>query len=298
MKNNTTILLAIIAILVVATFIVMQKPGEKSLTTNDRNLLVGLDSTRIDKIEIKCKFGSYELVRQGLEWRVTKPVQAKADAEFIGTAINMTTNMIVKSIVSTNPEKQSVFEVDSSGSSVKIYEDGSLKAEFIVGKMGNAYDETYVRLAGSDEVALVNGSLTYLYGSPLRNWRDKTIFHIDQSQIASIGYRFSDEEFTLQQKDTAWTIDGTTVNRDIVNNLLRFVTSFDADDFLDTPPDTMPKITGFIDLAGVQLRFAEQADENHYLVQSSTSPQWFIVYKSHAESILKRKSGFFKDIQS
>jgi len=49
MKRNTLILIGILALLILVTFLVLQRPGERSVSADGGGNLVSYDSAAIDK---------------------------------------------------------------------------------------------------------------------------------------------------------------------------------------------------------------------------------------------------------
>ena len=158
-------------------FLVLQKPGEQSATSASAGLVFTIDSLSVDKIEIKTPSFSLVLEKRGAEWFITQPINYKADQDFIGQIIHQIKNLEMKSIVSSKPEKQSVFQVDQSGTQVKLYEKGIEKASFVLGKTAANYTESYVRKLNSDDVLLVEGTFSYTFNRPVNDWRDKNYLH-------------------------------------------------------------------------------------------------------------------------
>jgi hypothetical protein len=198
----------------------------------------------------------------------------------------------ITSLISTNPEKQKLFEVDSSGTLVNVYEKGAQRASFRVGKPGSSYTDTYVRREGSNDVYLASGILSATFGRQAKDWRDKTIFKIDEDRIHSVKVAFGDTVYTLSFADSAWRIDNEPAQQPAVKSFLGAVSSIQTDDFVDTTITDLPRLTCAIDIEGTQIRFYFNTTGNKYYVQTSQSPQWFEVQNWRATQILKHKKDF------
>lgn len=294
MSRNTYLLLGILLALVLIAFLVLQKPGEQSTTSSTGEMLAALDSLAIDKIEIKSPATNVLLEKKGVEWFVQYPVAYRADQANVASFIQQSKNLELKSIVSSNPEKQSVFQVDSTGTLVKIYEKGAEKAAFILGKQGSTYSESYARKVNSNDVVLVGTSMSYVFNRQLKEWRDRTIASVSRNDITAIAFQYGDTTFAVEFKDSTWLIGKDSTQQSVVENMLSSLSNFQADDFVDTPPTPAPKVNAAISFAGIQLRFAYVKEGDKYYVQSSSSPQWFEVQGGHANQVLKRKKEILK----
>jgi hypothetical protein len=293
MTRNTVILAGVLVVLLVVAVLVMQKPGERSSSGDSGVLLAQIDSLAVDKIEISSPTNSVVLKKNGVEWFVDQPVTYRADQGVVASFLHESRMMEVKNVVSNKPEKFPVFQVDSTGTQVKIYEKGALKIGFIAGKATTSYSETYARREGSNEVMIVSGVSPYAFSRPVKDWRDKALVTVPRENIKEVRYQYGDTTFVLALKDSVWMIGGERTQESVVNSLLSTLSNVQADDFVDTLAQRPPKITAQISYAGVQLNFFFMKQGEKYLVQSSSSPQWFEMTNWRANEILKRK----KDIR-
>jgi hypothetical protein len=288
MKRSLWIMLAILLVLVLAVVLVLQKPGETSSSSGTEGTLVSYDSAAIDKLVIISSSGSVTLEKDGTSWLVTSPARLPADEAAVAAAIGKGASLTLKGIVSSNPQKQSVFQVDSAGTLVRVFEKGTEKAAFRVGKLGSTYMETYVRREGSNDVYIADGMINYIFAKSVREWRDKTIFKTAQENIKSVRFQYGDTTFALSLQDSTWRVDGQPTQEYAVRGLLSSLSHLQADEFVDTAVTAMPPISAVVDVEGVQLRFhINQA--NNYFVASSRTQQLYEIQGWHAEQILKRK---------
>ncbi|MGA9406450.1 MAG: hypothetical protein WBW71_04880, partial [Bacteroidota bacterium] len=119
MKKNIYVLLGIFAVLIVVALWLMNRPGEQDISTGNARLLVTFDSAAVDKIEIKSPINSVTLEKNGAEWFLSERVAYRANQSSVTSMVHQSKNLAVKEIVSSNPEKRSIFQVDSTGTLVK-----------------------------------------------------------------------------------------------------------------------------------------------------------------------------------
>jgi hypothetical protein len=194
--------------------------------------------------------------------------------------------------VSTNPEKQKLFQVDSAGTLVRIYERGAERAAFRVGKQSSSWTETYVRKEGSNDVYATAGVLSSTFARRPKDWRDKTIFKTEREQIKNVTFRYGDTTFTLSFTDSMWRVDSDSAVQTSVSTFLGSISSFQTDEFVDSSVTKLPPLVATIDVEGTQIRFYHEKDAAKYYVQTSQSPEWFEVMQWRVSQVLKRKKDF------
>ncbi len=289
MKKNIYVLLGVFAILIVVAYVMMNRPGENDIAIGNSQFLVDVDSVAVDKIEIKSPTSSATLEKKGAEWSLSEPVVYRANQSSVTSLIHQIKNLAVKEIVSSNPEKRPIFQVDSTGTLVKIFQGGQEHAAFIVGKLGQSYSETYVRKEQSNDVAVVDGSLAVWFNKAVRDWRDKTILNVPKETIKTISYQYPGESFSISLHDSVWMIGDNKPKAGEVTSLLTSLSHIEADDFVDSVIVPTPKISATVSVGDVQIRFSEVKEKDKYLLQTSNSSQWFELQGWHAKQLLKHK---------
>lgn len=297
MKRNSTILLGILVLLAIGTYLVLQQEGEQSRASSVGDPLVKYDSASVDKLEIFANGNTIVLEKQAGKWMLTSPSTYPADETAVTAAVGKGKELSVTGLISTNPEKQSLYAVDSAGTLVKIFANNNAVASLRIGKPSSNWTETYARKEGSNEVYTVSGTLGPIFIRETDNWRDKTIFKADQNTINEVEFLYpakrgpADTTFALVRKDTVnWAIGKDSVGS-AVTNFLNYLSNFQTDEFISTPQTTAKDLAGMIEVNGTQLRFYKRPD-NKYDVQTSAAPYWFSVSEWKAGQLLKRKSDF------
>jgi hypothetical protein len=292
MTRNTWILIGVLAALIVAVYFVMQRPGESSSPESSGVMLVDFDSAAVDKIEIHSPGGGAVIEREGGVWMLTSPVHYRADDAIVGTTLSSGKRMELKGLISSNPEKRGLFQVDSAGTMVRIFEHGASKTAFWIGKPSPSYTETYVRRDGSNDVYLASGMFSSTFSRRANDWRDKTILKTDQDAISGVTLRFGDTTVALARQDSLWKVGDDVAKNDIVKSFTGALANLQADDFVDTSVAEMPPLTVQIELGGTQIRLYRMGSGDKFYVQTSATPQLFEVYNWRATQLLKRKKDF------
>ncbi|MEP0822830.1 MAG: DUF4340 domain-containing protein [Ignavibacterium sp.] len=289
MNRNTIFLVALLVVLGIAAFLVLQRPGEMSLPESGGELLLGIDSANVTSIRIASDGATISMSKRGNEWVIEGEREYKADPVAVGTLLKEAANLSVRSVISTKPEKHQVFEVDTSGTRITFGMSAGEPVTCIIGKSAPGFTEVYARREGSNDVVLVHAAISYSSRRSLTEWRDRTIVRVPKDQIREIDFAYGDTTFTVAWKDSLWTVDGEPAQEWAVNSLVSALSDLKADEFLDTAPVALRKPTATITFAGTSLRFFLPRGSDKYIVHSSASPQWYQLESWRSGQVLKRK---------
>ncbi len=294
MKRSTLLLAGILVVLILIAFLLLQKPGEQSSSASTGEFLARVDSLAVDKIHLQSPTFNVVLEKQGVEWYLRNPLSFRADQSNVAQLLHQAKSLEVKNVVSGNPEKQSLFQVDSTGTQVTLFEGENETASFILGKTGPTFSETYARRKGSNEVVLVSNIMNYAFTRSIKEWRDRSIVSIPKETIKQLTYQFGDTTFTMEFRDSLWFVGDDPAQGSVVERVLSSLTGFQGDDFIDTPPASLPRVSAMLSFAGTQLVFYHVKEGDKYMVRSSLSPQWYDVSSWSANQVLKRKKEIVK----
>lgn len=189
-----------------------KRPNEKSLL-----FFPGLDETQIGSVLIVSKGDSVTIKRTGdvfvvagIEEQATGGMAAlgtgdsaaaspaelspldrdyPVDSASLASALEKITVMKKDELVSTNPEKQAMFEVNTDkGVYVEVTDvSGKRRGAIYVGKnAAGGWSSNYVRQDGSDDVYMVTGSVKHAFTTDKKRWRDKTITRFSKATATSL----------------------------------------------------------------------------------------------------------------
>ncbi|MFZ1976610.1 MAG: DUF4340 domain-containing protein, partial [Bacteroidota bacterium] len=279
----------LLILLIVAAYFVTKKSGELSSNDEGSGLMFRVDSAAVDKIELKSSKAEITLEKQGGEWFVVQPLRAKASPSAIARVLEQVKAIEGRSVVSSNPEKYSIFRVDTEGTEIQLWEQKNIIADFILGKMAPSYYRSYIRQVQSHDVVETDVIPSYIFERPVRDWREKTIITALRANIKTVVYQFGDTSFTLVFKDSLWTVGKKKAKQTIVEGIVNTLSNYEADDFLDTSVPKEAKAIAVLSYTGLQIRFMYDVSLKKYYVQSSLAPQWFVVEPWRANTLLKRE---------
>ncbi len=235
MKNKTTLMLGgVFLVLVALYFATSFRPKE---VTQGAVPVFKNGLPNIDKLEVlNPKADNVTLEKQAEVWNITQPVNYKADPQMIQQAMDALRNTLVDEIVSSSPERQGYFGVaDSTALNVKVYSGGKLELDALIGRFTPDLSHTYVRLRGSNDIAIWRGVMSRAFNLNLDNWRDRNIFSFNGEDITSIKAvsRFTTRELSLSDTTWVYTENGREmpINQTKGRQIVAMIASLTCDSF-------------------------------------------------------------------
>ncbi len=303
-------LLVLIGVLVVLGLLVLvfENPfgkSEEQKKVEEAGLLFPyFNKENVAKIEIISAFGltTTILVKQADLWLVETMDNYPADQTAVKELLDKVAEMKTVQRASSNPEKQAVFEVDSSGVEAKLIDaSGNVLAHLFAGKTTPGIFYSYVRAADSNDVYIVNGHLKSTFDKGYRSWRDRTIFSFLKEDVTHMTIRSEEEEVELQiDAAGAWQMlkpivsaaDGTEVEA-----IMELMSSLETDDFvepkelseygLDAPK--MSITTTLKDGSARTLLIGMEESGAHY-VKRGDKTQIFELNKGRVDKLIKKSA--------
>ena len=290
MNRSTKFLVGLFVVLGAFAYLMLPSNKERETSYKTAELSIKIDSASVVKIDIQQPAKSVTLENVGGTWMVTAPLRATADPNAVKQLISGMVKFKVGSLISSNPEKQNLYQVDATGTKLTVSERAGKSMSLILGKTGPTYSETYFRLPESKDVYLGEGVESWVLNKEVKDWREKTILVTSRDSIQSLSYMLGNKEYAFQHDSTGWQSGGKTVDVNTMNPVLNTVTNLRADDFADTAVtmNTRPvtlKIHGSEDIT---LQMSPiPPDSARYYISSSSTPQLFIISKYTAQQLMK-----------
>src|SRR5258708_27374745 len=174
MNKSTVILISLLLVLGAITYFLLpsQKEHETSYEPSDINVKV--DSASVVKIVVEQKAKSVTIENVSGKWMITSPLRYPADATSIKQLLSGLSKFKVGSLISSNPEKQNIFQVDTTGTRISVTDRSGKPVALVVGKMGPSFSEVYFRLPSSADVYLGEGLDTWTLSKEVKERRDKS----------------------------------------------------------------------------------------------------------------------------
>jgi hypothetical protein len=290
MNRSTLILIIIFVVLAAITYFFVPKNEEREASYQLSKTPIKVDSTLVAQIDIQNRTKSVTIENISGRWMITSPIHTAADPNSVSRLLNGLMKFEIRSLVSSNHEKQSLYEVDSTGTKLTLTEKSGKIISIIVGKMGPTFSEIYFRLPASNDVYLGEGLESWSINKEIKDWRDRTIFVTPIDSIHAVTYTVDNKEFMFIKEGMAWTSTDKSSNVNSINQAITSLSILRAEDFIDTPIDfqTRPIRMKLSSTEDIILNFYPMPpDSSKYYITTATSPQIFTISKWTAQPILK-----------
>ena len=304
------ILLAVLATLVLFVLIVANpfRVDEHTKKIETAQMLFpNFNKESITQIEVTAAGETTTLKKENDQWVVASMDNYPADSEGVGELLDKVAEFKKVDLRSKNPEKQSNFQVDSTGTEAKLLDSGgNTQAHVFVGTMTQSYLDSYIRAADSDHVYVAAGYLKSIFDKGTRTWKDRTLFDFNKGDVMQINIKSEAEEIELQLGDDGkWQMLSPTVasaKQTEIDGLLDRLSALDADDFAEPKEDLaeyelQPSKSSIVatlnDGSKKTLLIGKEEEGKHY-VKREDKAQIFMLFKSNVDQLTK-KSEDLKD---
>ena len=269
-------------------------------------LFPDFNKENVTKIEITASGETTTLAKENNQWLVASMENYPADAEGIEDVLDKVTELKTTGLVSSNPEKQAQFEVDSSGTEAKLLDaGGNVQAHLFLGKTTPGYLSSYVRTADSNNVYVGKGNLKATFDKGTRTWKDRTIFSFNKGDVTHLSIKSEEEEIELEMDaEGKWQMtkpEAIAAVEPELDALLDSLSDLDTDDFadasdlseygLDAPKSSV--LAKLNDGSTRLLHIGNEESGKHYVKREDKDPV-FMLFQYKINQLLK-KSEDLKD---
>jgi len=289
MNKSTKLLIALLVVLVLIVYFFLPSEKEREASYKIPVVSVKIDSAAVVKIEVKQPVHSVVLENIGGTWTVTTPLHANADPVAVAQLLNGLSKFKVGSLISSNPDKQRLFQVDSAGTRLSLTERSGKVLTMIVGKVGPSFSEIYFRLPDSKDVYLGEGIDSWAINKNLKDWRDRSIARTPSEELNEISITTASKTFIFRHENGGWKLGDKTVETSEMNPILNTLSNLRADDFVDSTVDLKSKPIIISMKAGGTTTlslYPVTPDSARYIVRSSNSQQLYVVGKWTVQQLL------------
>ncbi len=299
MRNKKQIykLAIIFLVLLVIVILLNTEIFNRSSTYKLEEQFFKIDSALVDKLILEQK-GKRVVLEKTYEWRVTEPVNYKANDININFAISDLKNYRIISLQADNLNRKEKFGfTDTSEVKVTVFQKGEEMGSFIIGGQGPGHPQVYVRKVDGNEIYLADGILHYNFVKNSSNdWRDLSIIKIPKGSIKSLEFISKEGSFVLEKDTTASTFKhgNDSINTSILEGVLNMLNDFNTQSFKDSTlgPDVKFDFTLRVVWDKVtNINFLKYGDEEspRYIIKVDGIEQLFDVDKNFALNLMKTK---------
>ncbi len=236
MKLSLKNLLIILGVLLVVFFVVQLTKSDgrsKSL----RSELVAIDTTKTTKVEISSPRGEVTLRKDDSEWTVALPGGEKRTKQNVVKSLLQTLNTIEPSrLASRKKETWKDYEVDSTGTRVKVYSGDELTTDIVLGRFGvegqrNFY--SFVRLFEDENVYVANNFMKMSVYENANDYRDNLIIRLKKDSLNQVVFNYPQGSFILT-KNTDWFLGNEKADSASVAGFFQGLNYANSKEFYDS----------------------------------------------------------------
>jgi hypothetical protein len=223
------ILAGLVAVIMLVNFI-----RSKMAASSDR-LFPAYQPAKATEFAVRARWNSVKLVRTAAGWVVPEADSFPADTTDLTQILAVCDSMSAKSLVSANPEKHAVFQVDSTaGTRAVVVAGKDTVVDVVIGKNGPDYNSIYFRPAASKHVYQYPQNIKYLFGKSSASWRDTYVLRTNREQITGLTLTFPDQTVELARNDDGmWKIvkpQSAGAKQNVVNEIINTVSTLNSKD--------------------------------------------------------------------
>ena len=305
MKTKQLLIFGAIFVVLAIVVLIFENPFEQSeyekKVETAMPLFPNFDKEQVVKIEITADGETTTLSKQDGNWVVASMDNYPADSEGVADLLSKVTEFKNTQLVSNNPEKQSEFEVNSTGVEAKLMDaNNEVLAHLFVGKVTSGFLSSYVRPADSNDVYVAQGYLQSVFDKGTRTWKDRTIFSFNKGIVTQLNIISPEETVELHlDGNGAWQMfkpEAAAAKTTEVDTLLTTFSELDTDDFaeakdeladygLDTPQSTISAVLN--DGTTATLHIGKE-EEGKLYVKRDDKDTVFRLFKSNVDRLIKK----------
>jgi hypothetical protein len=144
-----------------------------------------------------------ELTKSGEEWKLTKPVEAKANQANVTSLLDNLKSLKVSEQIDSATSNYAKYGVsDDKGLHAVFTKGGTVVLDARFGENGGRGQMT--RIAGKDGVYAVKGYSSYLYARDAKGWRDLSLFKFEESDVTAATIQNEHGKFDFTKDGEAW----------------------------------------------------------------------------------------------
>lgn len=185
LQTRTLAALAFVVVAGAAAWWQLSRPDEHIETAPPRGPLPEFSAADIDAIDIRSpeEGKTVSLAKDGDGWKVTAPVEDRADAAAVDRAIEQLAGARIADRPSaTSKESWDKLQVgDGDVLTVTLSSSGTPIATLHIGKTGR-----FVRIGDAPEVYALRGVSRAMLERGVAQWRDRTVLKFDRDKVATV----------------------------------------------------------------------------------------------------------------
>jgi len=238
MKLSLKNLLIIFGVLLIAFFAV-QLTKRDGRSKSLKGELVALDFAEVSKVEISGPKGEVVLTKVDTTWTVALPTgekQTRKDA--VRSTIDMLNTIKPDRLASRKKDKWKDYEVDSTGTRVKVYAGTEVLTDIVLGRFGVAGQRdfySFVRLFEDENVYVANGFMKMSISETANDFRDNNVLRLKKDSLTQIEFKYPEGVFSLS-RESGWFLGTDEADSAAVAGFLQGLNYATSKEFQEDSP--------------------------------------------------------------
>ena len=295
MKLTTKNLLFILGALAIV-FAVTQLTKRTGRSKLLKSELVSIDTAMVSKIEIITSEESVTLSREE-EWKValSDGSQKIAKESSVSSLLSSLNTIKPGRMAARSQDKWKDYSVDSTGTRVKVYEEGEISTDIVIGRFGVEGQQsfyTFVRLFEDDEVYVANDFMGVSVGKDAASYRENEVLRLQKDSLVSISFDYPDTAFRLT-KEEEWYLDDQQADSALVAGYLSGLNFVNSSEFYDQSSEINPTHTVIYEFSNQpEIRIEVQYLGLNAILKSSENLHELFADNSLEKKLLKGRNEF------
>ena len=295
MKSKNTILLVGILVILVLVYLGVSYMGDDSRSKSFKDVLVDIEKDAVTRVEISGGGTTTTLSGGPNDWTVqlsdgsVKPAKPGS----ISSMLSSISSIEPSRIASRSEDQWSDFQVDSSGTRVKVFEGNDEVLDIIVGRFGVEGQRsfyTYVRLADDNDTYVANNFMSMSISKDPDSYRENEVLRLKKDSLIHISFEYPEGAFSLVRSDGKWLIDNVSADSASTASYLSGLSLVTSRSFAESSGNPVQTVS---------FSFSSQEDltvslDGSGILSSSYNPNEVFSDSTATAKIFKEKSYFLK----
>ncbi|MEM8895379.1 MAG: DUF4340 domain-containing protein [Bacteroidota bacterium] len=282
----------------VVVYLVVEWTGSSSRSTSYREVIVEIDTAKVTRLLVKSADKSSDLQKVSTDWQLTlasgKTVNASEGS--IKSSLGSLLTIKPSRLVAKKQEKWSDYQVDSTGTTVEVYEGDEKTLDLILGRFNmegqNAYS-TYVRVNGEDEVYSAKNFMAFSVSPDPSSYRNSVLLRATKDSIQQVTFNYPDSAFVLTRESEGWSKNGAAADSAAVASFISGLSFVSSRQFFDeTEQLVTPSLSLTIESTDSEIEVKAFDVNGEWILNSSDNPESYFKDSALEDKLLKPTSGF------
>lgn len=245
-KNTITLLGVLFALGLI--YLGLEFLGDRSRSKGFRQDLVDIDTAQISRMLIESPESETELLKSDGKWDVIigpdKTVSAQPGT--IRNLLQSVQSVRPSRMVTRDPGKWAEYQVDTTGTRIRIFEGQKKTLDLIIGRFGIMDQRnffSYVRLHDEDEVYTADNFMGMTIGTEPADYRNRQLLSFNSDSLESLSFHYqADSSFTAIRDASFWTIENNPADSTAMSDYLSDLRYITINEFVDDiEPSALPE---------------------------------------------------------